>query len=63
MLKKNFIAANSIYVCINHTQDLIDNYISKLEPLLKVIEECENGKDINKLLDGPISHDGFARLN
>ena len=63
MLKKNFIAATSIYVCINHTKELIDNYISELEPLLKVIEECENGKDINDLLDGPISHDGFARLN
>ncbi len=63
MLKKNFIAANTIYVCINHTKDLVDNYISELDPLLKVIEECENGKDINDLLDGPISHDGFARLN
>ena len=63
MLKKNFIAATSIYVCINHTKELIDNYISELEPLLKAIEECENGKDINDLLDGPISHDGFARLN
>ena len=63
MLKKNFIAATSIYVCINHTKELIDNYISELEPLLKTIEECENGKDINDLLDGPISHDGFARLN
>ena len=63
MLKKNFIAATSIYVCINHTKELIDNYISELEPLLIAIEECENGKDINDLLDGPISHDGFARLN
>ena len=47
MLKKNFIAANTIYVCINHTKGLVDNYISELDPLLKVIEECENGKDIN----------------
>ena len=29
----------------------------------KIIKECENGKDIKKLLEGPTCHSGFKRLN
>ena len=27
------------------------------------INECENGRNIDDLLEGPVSHDGFKRLN
>ena len=63
MLKKNFIASNSIYVCIDHSDDLIDGYICELEEVFKLIKECEDGRDISSLLEGPISHSGFERLN
>ncbi len=63
MLKKNFLASNAIYVCIDHSDDLIENYISELEKVFKLIKECEDGRDISSLLEGPISHSGFERLN
>ncbi len=63
MLKKNFIASNAIYVCIDHSDDLIEGYISELEKVFKLIRECEDGRDISSLLEGPISHSGFERLN
>jgi len=63
MLKKNFIASNSIYVCIDHSDNLIDGYICELEEVFKLIKECEDGRDISSLLEGPISHSGFERLN
>lgn len=63
MLKKNFLASNAIFTCINHTPNVVDNYILALDPIFKTIKECENGKDIKKLLEGPTCHSGFKRLN
>ena len=63
MLKEGYLAANSIYVCTEHTQEIIDGYFEALDPLFKIIKDCENGLDIKTMLDGPISHSGFKRLN
>ena len=63
MLKKRFLATNSIYVCIEHKKNMIDEYFENLDPIFKQIGECMNGKSIDKLLEGPICHSGFNRLN
>ena len=63
MLKQGFLAANSIYVCIDHTPEIIDEYFDRLDPLFAMIRECEDGLDIESKLEGPISHSGFKRLN
>ena len=63
MLKVGFLAANSVYVSLEHTPEIIDTYFDKLDPVFKTICECENGKNIDDLLDGPVCHDGFKRLN
>ena len=63
MLKKNFIANTSIYVCIEHSDKLIDDYMGELEKIFIQIKDCEEGRDINDLLDGPVCHSGFQRLN
>jgi len=63
MLSKGYLAANSVYVSTEHTQDIIDGYFSALDPIFSLINECEDGKDPNELLKGPICHTGFKRLN
>jgi len=64
MLKNNILASNVIYVCTEHGQEEIDNYLQVLEPLFKIISDCENRElSINVLLDGPVCHGGFKRLN
>ena len=63
MLKKGFLAATAVYVCIAHTPDIIKNYLENLKPIFQTIKECEEGRDVMKLLDGPIAHNGFKRLN
>ena len=63
MLKKGFLASNSIYVCTEHSQELIDMYFAELDPIFSVIRECEEGRDISDYLEGPVSHSGFKRLN
>ena len=64
MLKKRYLASNSIYMCIGHTDAIIDNYLNELSEIMSVITSYENsGKDISNLLEGPVSHQGFKRLN
>jgi glutamate-1-semialdehyde 2,1-aminomutase len=64
MLKHGFLASNTIYACIEHTPELINNYFERIEPIFAMIRECEEGKmNIESLLEGPVCHSGFSRLN
>ena len=63
MLKVGFLASNSVYVCTEHKDDIIDSYFENIQNIFSLISECENGRNIEDLLDGPVCHDGFARLN
>ena len=63
MLKKGYLAGNSIYVCLEHSKEIIDGYFDVLDPIFSLISECESGRDIKELLKGPICHSGFKRLN
>ena len=63
MLSKGYLASTSFYACIQHTDEHISEYIDNLRPIFRTIAECENGRDINQLLNGPVCHSGFKRLN
>jgi glutamate-1-semialdehyde 2,1-aminomutase len=63
MLKKGYLATTSVYTCIEHTPDVIDGYFEALAPIFALIRECEDGRDVMPLLEGPICHSGFNRLN
>ena len=63
MLKKGYLAATAVYVCTAHTPEIIKTYLENLKPLFQTIKECEEGRDIISLLEGPIAHGGFKRLN
>ena len=62
-MHKGFIACTSVYVCIEHTDKIIENYLVELESIFKLIKDCEDGLDVKSLLKGPVCHDGFKRLN
>lgn len=63
MLKKGYLAGTSIYVSTAHTDEIIEKYLENLVPVFRIIRECEEGRDVNKMLDGPVCHAGFKRLN
>ena len=63
MLSRGYLAGNSLYACIDHTPDVIAEFLSNLDPIFGLIKECEEGRDIEKLLKGPVCHAGFKRLN
>ena len=64
MLKKGYLASTLFYSCTAHTKDIINSYIDELAPVIKQISLCENnGSSIDDLLEGPVCHGGFKRLN
>jgi glutamate-1-semialdehyde 2,1-aminomutase len=63
MLKKGYLAANSVYACTEHKQELVDGYFKILDPIFATIKQCEDGQDVGHLLEGPLCHSGFERLN
>ncbi len=63
MLAKGYLASNCLYASVAHTDEIIEEYFNELAPIFKMIAECEEGRDITKLLKSKICHDGFKRLN
>ena len=63
MLAKGYLAGNSVYVCTEHTPEVVTGFFAALEPIFGLIKECEEGRDVMSLLKGPVCHGGFKRLN
>ena len=63
MLKQGYLATNSVYVCIEHIDQVVNAYFEKLDSVFSIIMDCENGQDVDRLLEGPVCHVGFKRLN
>ena len=63
MLKKGFLSSNTVYSCTSHTKFVINKYFWELEKIFRLIQKCEDGLNIDKLLNFPIPQKGFQRLN
>ena len=63
MLAKGYLAGTSVYVCTEHTAEVVDNFFEGLDPIFALVKECEEGRDVMSLLKGPVCHGGFKRLN
>ncbi len=63
MLAKGYLAGNSVYVCIEHTPNVVEGFFQALDPIFALLKECEEGRDVMGLLKGPVCHGGFKRLN
>ena len=62
MLKKNFLASNYIYACTEHNNNILNRYFDSMEPIFKIINDCENGRSIDSLLESPICHSTFKKI-
>jgi glutamate-1-semialdehyde 2,1-aminomutase len=63
MMAKGYLAGNSVYVCTEHTPEVVKGFLEALDPLFGLIKECDDGRDVMGLLKGPVCHGGFKRLN
>ena len=62
-LKNKYLASNNIYLSTAHTDDILEEYLSILNKIFPIIKDCENGRNIDKLLESPIAQIPFKRLN
>jgi len=62
MLGKGYLGGTATYSSMAHTQEIHDGYFEALDPIFARIKECEDGRDVRELLNGPVCHSGFKRL-
>jgi glutamate-1-semialdehyde 2,1-aminomutase len=63
MLKKNILATSTIYPCTEHSKKNINLYLKNLNLIFKKLKTCEKGKNIDDLIENPLSFSPFNRLN
>ena len=65
MLLKGFLATNAVYICSEHTDEVLEEYLEAFSCVLNSIERAEKGDSpsIKEQIDGPLSLSGFKRLN
>ncbi len=60
MLKRGYLASTAFYVSFAHTQKIADAYLNACEAVFRTIAQAD---DPEKMLEGPVCHSGFQRLN
>ncbi|MGQ0666819.1 MAG: aminotransferase class III-fold pyridoxal phosphate-dependent enzyme [Nitrospiraceae bacterium] len=63
MLAKGYLAGTSVYVCTEHTAEVVAKYFQALDSVFALIRECEEGQEVMSLLKGPVCDAGFKRMN
>ena len=64
MLQKGFLASNAIYLCTEHSDEILSSYLDAFEETIsKISNQYNKSGSIDQLIDFPLSHGGFKRLN
>jgi glutamate-1-semialdehyde 2,1-aminomutase len=64
MLKMGFLASTNFYASVAHKEEHFTSYFNVLDQVFRIISQCDKGqKNIDELLEGPVCHAGFKRLN
>jgi len=63
MLKKGFLASNVIFVSSAHTEGVIDEYLNNMDEVLSRIASAKKNGKLEDMLEGPVCHGAFKRLN
>lgn len=64
LLKQGILAATNFYASLAHGPAELDQLFAALDPIFGQIKACQDGAaDVMTLLDGPVCHAGFKRLN
>ena len=64
MLKRGFLAPPAFYACLAHTPEVLDRTFVALDEVLEIVADCQAGREsLDALLEGPVCHTGFNRLN
>ena len=62
MLKRGYIASNSIYISYAHNEEIIEKYIRNVDEVFKIISIALDRGNISELLNTSQRTDAFGRL-
>ncbi len=62
MLKKGFLARDSVYVSYSHKEKDVDRYLSAVSEVFRIIKKGMDKDRIKDMLKGPVAAQGFKRL-
>jgi hypothetical protein len=62
MLKRNYLAASSIYVSSAHNDKIIEKYLIELDEVFCLMKRAIDSGDINQFLNTSPRSDSFGRL-
>lgn len=63
MLKRGYLASNSFYASIAHTDSILDNYFTEMDLVFASMHRHIENDSLLAALEGPVCHSGFKRLN
>jgi glutamate-1-semialdehyde aminotransferase len=63
MLARGYLANGAYYATYAHKDPIIKAYLNNVEEVFGIIAKALREEKIEKMLKGPIAHDGFKRLN
>lgn len=63
MLKRGFLASLSVYVSYAHKDEQVERYIKAVDEVFGIIKKAVTENKVSELLEGPVAHKGFKRLN
>jgi len=62
MLKRGFLASKAFYATYAHTNTHVKEYQTAILEVFQIISKALKNKRIEKILQGPLAHEGFRRL-
>lgn len=62
MLKRGYLAGPSVYVCLQHTEPQVKNYLQSVDEVFEIMVDAIARDAVSNLLEGPVCHSGFQRL-
>lgn len=63
MLKKGFLVTSGFYASTAHTANHLTEYETALGQVIQQLSQIENDAQAKSILEGPVAHTGFKRLN
>ena len=63
MLARGYLATNSFYCSFAHTEEIVQQYLVKVDEVFTLIKKSIDENTSEKLLKGPVCQSWFKRLN
>ena len=63
MLSRGFLASTVFYSSVAHSQEVVDAYLAEVDKVFERLAGLSSPSEVKLLLNGPVSHIGFRRIN